>query len=52
MKRAVWLTVRALYGLETGLSCRSCDQPITTRDAFGRSEGVCHRCRMSAGASA
>jgi len=31
--------------METGRPCRSCQQPISTRDAFGRSEGVCSRCR-------
>ncbi|MEA2638006.1 MAG: hypothetical protein QOE18_1063 [Chloroflexota bacterium] len=52
MARAVWLTLRALYGLETGRPCRSCDEPISTGDAFGRSEGVCHMCRMRAVADA
>jgi hypothetical protein len=46
MARAIWLTLRALYGMETGTICRSCSQPISTRDAFGTSEGVCQWCRL------
>ena len=45
MTSIFWLTLRALYGMETGRSCRSCCEPISHRDVFGTSEGVCRRCR-------
>jgi formamidopyrimidine-DNA glycosylase len=45
MTSVFWLTLRALYEMETGRPCRSCGEPISNRDAFGRSEGVCRRCR-------
>jgi hypothetical protein len=41
----VWNVLRALVGLETGLSCRSCHDSIPRVDGFGRSEGVCRPCR-------
>jgi formylmethanofuran dehydrogenase subunit E len=50
MTTIFWLTLRALYGMETGRSCRSCGEPIAHRDAFGTSEGVCRRCRDRANA--
>jgi hypothetical protein len=52
MARTIWLTLRALYGMETGRSCRACDAPISQRDAFGTSEGVCRRCRDRNGSNA
>jgi hypothetical protein len=52
MARTVWLTLRALYGLETGRSCRACGEAISQQDAFGTSEGVCHRCRDRADSNA
>lgn len=42
----------SLYGLETGRPCRACGAPIAQQDAFGTSEGVCHRCRERADANA
>jgi hypothetical protein len=45
MARTVWLTLRALYGMETGRACRSCGASISHEDAFGTSEGVCRLCR-------
>jgi hypothetical protein len=37
-------TIRALWGLEAGRSCR-CGESILTDDPFGLSEGVCRPCR-------
>ena len=48
MTSIFWLTLRAMYGMETGRACRSCGEPIARRDAFGTSEGVCRRCRHRA----
>jgi hypothetical protein len=45
MARTVWLTLRALYGMETGRPCRACGAAISARDSFGSSEGVCRLCR-------
>jgi hypothetical protein len=50
MAKAVWLTLRALYGLETGRSCRACGASIAQLDAFGTSGGVCRACRHRAAA--
>jgi hypothetical protein len=44
----VWNVLRALAGLETGRSCRRCEDAIPRADRFGRSEGVCHPCRTVA----
>jgi len=44
--------VLALWGLQSGRPCRSCDQPISPRDPFGFSEGVCRACRVDAAAPA
>jgi formylmethanofuran dehydrogenase subunit E len=52
MARTVWFTLRALYGLETGRSCRACGEPISSHDAFGSSEGVCKHCRDRADVNA
>ena len=41
----VWNVLRALVGLETGRSCRSCHDAIPYVDEFGQSEGVCRPCR-------
>ena len=43
----VWNVLRALAGLETGRSCRQCQDAISGADPFGRSEGVCHPCRAA-----
>jgi hypothetical protein len=40
--------VRALFGLETGRSCRRCAEAIRADDPFGSSEGVCRACRAAA----
>jgi len=44
----VWNVLRALVGLETGRSCRSCHDAIPGTDLYGRSEGVCEPCRGAA----
>jgi hypothetical protein len=44
----VWNVLRALVGLESGRTCRSCDDAISRVDPFGRSEGVCGPCRGAA----
>jgi hypothetical protein len=41
----VWNVLRALAGLESGRTCRSCHDAISRVDRFGRSEGVCGPCR-------
>jgi hypothetical protein len=51
MVKTFWITLRALYGLETGRSCRSCGEAISHQDEFGTSEGVCRRCRDRADAN-
>ena len=41
----VYRLFRAFIGRESGRWCRSCDESIAPRDAFGLSEGVCPSCR-------
>ncbi len=48
MAITVFKVLRALAGEETGRACRSCGEPISARDEFGFSEGVCAPCRLSA----
>ena len=43
-----WSFFRFLAGLEAGVWCRSCGDPIRVADAFGRGEGVCSACRHAA----
>jgi hypothetical protein len=43
-----WKLMRALVGLESGRSCRSCGEAILNTDPFGKSEGVCRPCRHAA----
>lgn len=43
-----WKVLRAMSGLESGRSCRRCDEPIPSQDEFGMSEGVCGPCRHPA----
>jgi len=45
MASTVYKVLRALAGLETGRSCRSCSEVIGAADPFGLSEGVCGPCR-------
>jgi hypothetical protein len=41
----IYDTIRALVGLESGRSCRRCNESIPRTDAFGLSESVCRPCR-------
>jgi hypothetical protein len=45
----IYSTFRALVGLESGRSCRSCSEGIPRKDAFGLSESVCRACRHAPG---
>jgi hypothetical protein len=45
MPHPVYRLFRALVGLETGRTCRTCGESILRDDPFGRSEGVCRPCR-------
>lgn len=49
MQGAIYSTIRALAGLESGTGCRACKEPIDRADRFGTSEGVCSPCRHAAG---
>ena len=42
---STWKVLQAYLGFGTGKACRRCDGPISTRDPFGGSEGICRNCR-------
>ena len=41
----IYRVLRALVRIESGRTCRSCDEAIDRGDAFGLSEAVCAPCR-------
>ena len=41
----IWNLFRSLAGLEHGVWCRRCAEPVLAADPFGRSERVCRACR-------
>lgn len=48
MAITVWRVLRALAGVESGVSCRSCAETVAGNDPFGLSEHVCRPCRAAA----
>ncbi len=47
MAVTMYQLLRALVGLESGRTCRSCGEVVPSFDHFGLSEGVCSACRVS-----
>ncbi|MDP9069466.1 MAG: hypothetical protein M3N53_14150 [Actinomycetota bacterium] len=47
MELTVWNVMRSMAGIETGRDCRRCQEPLSRRDGFAMSEGVCSPCRVA-----